>query len=849
MEQRLERNWKRIMALLSNNGDPDIANLSVFLLSFNYKQPVVFSEMKSSLMRYDVEVNSFLKDIVSKFCYEAGIDNSLEGVIMNLVKGYSSLIREIILSWDLLVLSEKDYDKAFDYIFEKINSLAGKFGAFSTSDSLRKLIQELAPKDSFSALDPACGSGSLLADFLSNGGQRAYGQDIDPDSLNYARLRFLDKPNVNLFLGNSLTSELLDGQKADVVLCNPPYNLRIDGEQLHQINGSFGEGLIKPGAINLAWVKLGLHYLKEEGTGLLVLPLSSLFNSSDSELRRQLVDSGQIQAILCLPGNLLMYSSVPVCIWIVNKFSSLIKRDILLVDASSQANHQSKSLNTFDYSFVAELGSLVTSFRAGDVLRKSDSYNFVSVSQEQVSAQEYFLQPNRFLEWPEQDRLNLIEYQELGGVLSRSKTNSEDEPYKDVKKISVQNLAGSLSQSSIILDDLKNGGKRATYILSNSPVLLLARIGKKLKPTILANYHSLAFDFVNVFLYEVDTTKALFEYLIIELEQPYVLAQIDRLQTGSTIPSLRRNDLESLRINIPSLEEQKKIVDEEKQRLVRIAEKELQSLTEKIGLERADANSFLRHKIAGPLRNLRGAFSSINVMLEKHVVSQYPEILDKKVNDKRTKTFKDYLEIFERDLEKVTKLINQSSDEYAIENKSLEEVELISFIEDYVGDIEGSEKGVSFKLFIDKDVLDEAEAVDIVILSNGELLSDLLDNLVRNAVMHGFKGFEGKKEIHFTILPILVEDSLKVNLNVSNSGNPVGSSFTIELFSKQGAKAGNSDGDGFGLWYVREIMKKHNGELKFKDDSRLETDTEKAMVSTFELIFPIKDLKKYYGEI
>jgi hypothetical protein len=48
---------------------------------------------------------------------------------------------------------------------------------------------------------------------------------------------------------------------------------------------------------------------------------------------------------------------------------------------------------------------------------------------------------------------------------------------------------------------------------------------------------------------------------------------------------------------------------------------------------------------------------------------------------------------------------------------------------------------------------------------------------------------------------------------------------------------------------IREIMKKHNGELKFKDDSRLETDTEKAMVSTFELIFPIKDLKKYYGEI
>jgi type I restriction enzyme M protein len=848
MEQRLERNWKRIMALLSNNSDPDIASLSVFLLSFNYKQPVVFSEMKRSLLHYDVEVNSFLKDIVSKFCYEAGIDNSLERVIINLVKGYSSLIREIILSWDLLVLSEKDYDKAFDYIFEKINSFAGKFGAFSTSDSLRKLIQELTPKDSFSALDPACGSGSLLVDFLSNGGQRAYGQDINSSSLNYARLRFLDKPNVNLSLGDSLTSELFDGQKIDLVLCNPPFNLKIGNEQQSFINNFFGEGLNRLSSINLAWVKLGLHYLNEGGTGIFVLPVSSLFNPPDTEIRKQLVDSGQLQAILSLPGNLLLYTSIPVCIWVVNKRSVSTQRGILLIDALSQAKNQGRTAVSFDNSIISEIGSLIKSFRDGGVLSTSNNYDFAIVSQEEVRSQDYQLQPNRFLEWPEIDGPNLLEYKELGSVLSRPSFIKADVPQVGVKTISVQNLSGSLSRTSINYKELNEGGKRPIFLYSDHPILLIARIGKRLKPTILSNYQFLAFDFVNVFYYEVDTSKVILEFLIIELEQPYVLAQIDRLQTGSTIPSLRRNDLESLRINIPSLEEQKKIVDEEKQRLVRVAEKELQSLTEKIGLERADANSFLRHKIAGPLRNLRGAFSSINVMLEMHVVSQYPEILDKKVNDKRTKTFKDYLKIFERDLEKVTKLINQSSDEYAIENKSLEEVELISFIKDYVGDIEGSEKGVNFKLFIDKDVLDEAEAVDIVILSNWELLSDLLDNLVRNAVMHGFKGFEGKKEIHFTILPILVENSLKVNLNVSNSGNPVGSSFTIELFSKQGAKAGDSDGDGFGLWYVREIMKKHNGELKFTNDSKLESDTEKAMVSTFKLIFPIKELKNN-GEI
>jgi signal transduction histidine kinase len=231
------------------------------------------------------------------------------------------------------------------------------------------------------------------------------------------------------------------------------------------------------------------------------------------------------------------------------------------------------------------------------------------------------------------------------------------------------------------------------------------------------------------------------------------------------------------------------------------------------------------------------------------VISQFPELLEKKINNKRTKTFKDYLQIFERDLDKVTKLINQSSDEYALENKSLEEVELINFIQNYVGDSEGSEKGVSFKLFIEKDSLEEADATEIVILSNSELLRDLLDNLVRNAIMHGFKGFDGKKEIRFKIVPVLIERSLKVHLNVSNSGIPVGSSFTFDLFSKMGAKTGPSEGDGFGLWYVKEIMKKHNGEVKFTDESRQVSEIENTMVSTFELIFPVKDLKKNNGEI
>lgn len=849
LENKVEWNWQHVLMFQGKIYDADLSILAIFLLAFNFKRSDLFFELVSNLRKSSSNPGHILKEVISRFCFDQGIGSGIEKRIVEIINIREFEFQQLILDWEFIELSEKEYHRAFDFIFEKSNSLAGKFGAFSTSNSLRKLIQELTPKNSFAAMDPACGSGSLLMDFLSKGGQHVFGQDINEGSLNYARLRFLDKPNVHLALGDSLTSELLDGHKADVVMCNPPYNLRIDREQLYHINESFGEGLIKPGSINLAWVKLGLHYLEGDGIGIFILPVSSLSHSLDDAVRRDLVESGQMQAIICLPANMLLYSSIPVCIWVVQKRQFSTNGNVLLIDASRSSSSQGRGLAYIDDSIISDLGSLITSFRKGEELTKSSDFDFVVASKGEIENQDYFLQPSRFFDWKEIGEPDLNDYVALGSVLSRPSIIQTDVPQIGIKKISVQNLNGSLSNASIKYEELADGGKKPVFINSDKPILLVARIGKRLKPTILPNYQSLVFDFVNVFFYEVDTSKAILEYLIIELEKQYVLSQIDRFQSGATIPSLRRNDLENIKINLPSLEDQKKVVDEEKQMLVRIAEKELQSLTEKIGLERADANSFLRHKIAGPLKNLRGAFNNINFMLNEHVISQFPELLDKKVNDKRTKTFKDYLLILERDLGKVTKLINQSSEEYTIENKTLEEVELISFINNYVGEKEGTEKGVTFNKFIDEDVLDEAEAEEIVLLANEELLNDLLDNLVRNAVMHGFKGFEGKKEIRFNVVPVLIERSLKVHLSISNSGVPVGSSFTLELFSKQGAKAGNSEGNGFGLWYVKEIMKKHNGELNFIDETKMQSDIENNMVTTFELIFPIKDLRKNNGEI
>lgn len=844
-EYELEKNWRNFLRFRGRVDDSNLGVFLLFLLSFNFRHPELFSVLLNKLQESDLDdyTRHLIYDVIEKYFQEEKIDTEILQIIKEIVSNHLLDLILFIRDWEPLYLTEKTFEEAFDFFFEKINKQAGKFGAFSTSQILRDLVQELIPAGALSAMDPACGSGSILSDFLSKGGRQVYGQDIDPKALIFARLRFLGNSSVELSQGNSLTSELFEGQKVDVLLSNPPYNLKVGRDEIWQMNSGFGEGMITSRIANLAWIKLGLFHLKEHGTGIVILPMSSLFNSTENGLRQYLIESGQVQAIIGLPGNLLLYSGVSVCIWVFNKNSAAVKRDVLFIDASNY------KVGTNDSQLVAQIGTVVESHREGGFLKDSDFFDFIVVSQEKIREEEYSLQPSRFLFERSKDGEDYEGYSELGSVLYRPKFDSSEALTVEVKKISVQNLNGSLSKVAVNYEELNEGGKRATFIYSDLPIILLARIGKRLKPTILANYQAHALDFVNVFFYEVDTSKVLLEYLIVELEKPYVISQIDRLQTGTTIPSLRRRDLESLKILIPSLEEQKRLVDEEKQRLVQIAELELKSLTEKIGLERADANSFLRHKIAGPLRNLRGAFRNINLMLEEHVISKYPDLLGKKLNEKRTKTFKDYLEIFERDLEKVSKLINQSSDEYAIENKPMEEVDLLSFLDKYLKDIEGTEKGVVFRDFVDNDILEEGGILDIVILSNQELLRDLFDNLVRNAVMHGFKGFDGKKEIHFSVIPNLVESLFQVYLNISNTGNPVRKSFDIELFSKMGAKAGDSEGDGFGLWYVKEIMKKHGGELRFVDESRILGEDQKDLVSTFQLIFPIKDLKKNNGEI
>ncbi|WP_339611538.1 hypothetical protein, partial [uncultured Xanthomarina sp.] len=73
----------------------------------------------------------------------------------------------------------------------------------------------------------------------------------------------------------------------------------------------------------------------------------------------------------------------------------------------------------------------------------------------------------------------------------------------------------------------------------------------------------------------------------------------------------------------------------------------------------------------------------------------------------------------------------------------------------------------------------------------------------------------------------------------SNTGNPLPENFSHEEFIRKGGKFGDKSGDGFGGWYINEIVKRFNGDLHIIDETGQEGLGVSYLATSFEISFPI----------
>ncbi|MFF2203952.1 N-6 DNA methylase [Streptomyces sp. NPDC058145] len=196
-------------------------------------------------------------------------------------------------------------------------------------------------------LDPACGTGHLAAAAAQEyDGPRLelLGCEKDPAlaALAAARLDFVTEDRdvrTRIATADALREDPFSGARADIALCNPPFNERDWGYEELATDQRWTHGLPPRTEPELAWVQHLLSHLKPGGTAVVVLPPAVASRKAGRRIRGSLLRTGALRAVVSLPPGSAQPHSVSLQLWVLRAApdgpaATVPSQDALLVDAT-----------------------------------------------------------------------------------------------------------------------------------------------------------------------------------------------------------------------------------------------------------------------------------------------------------------------------------------------------------------------------------------------------------------------------------------------------------------------------------------------------------------------------------
>ncbi|HEY6551662.1 MAG TPA: N-6 DNA methylase [Solirubrobacterales bacterium] len=189
--------------------------------------------------------------------------------------------------------------------------------------------------------DPAAGLGGfLMALGRAVGAEqrpRLFGQEMNEATSRIARQRFLvHEIPVSLGSGDTLIDDRWPELQADVVVCDPPYQMKKSWPASANRDPRWAPGP-PPTVTDFAWLQHAVYHLTENGRAYVFLPPGSLFRGGrEKDLRRELLAKGAVEAVVSLPPRTALQAGIPLVLWILRRPGTSSERDsVLLVDATA----------------------------------------------------------------------------------------------------------------------------------------------------------------------------------------------------------------------------------------------------------------------------------------------------------------------------------------------------------------------------------------------------------------------------------------------------------------------------------------------------------------------------------
>ena len=220
--------------------------------------------------------------------------------------------------------------------------------------------------------DPTAGTGGFLSagmeyvhELNPQAAMLGFGQELNPESYAICKADMLIKGQEvsNIKLGNTLSNDHLYASKFDYMLSNPPFGVdwkKIEGDiadehSLKGFDGRFGPGLprVSDGSLLfLLHLISKLRDVKDGGSRIgIILNGSPLFTggagSGESEIRRHILESDLLEAIVALPTDMFYNTGIATYVWVLsNKKPAERKGKVQLINGVNLCGKMRKSLGS-----------------------------------------------------------------------------------------------------------------------------------------------------------------------------------------------------------------------------------------------------------------------------------------------------------------------------------------------------------------------------------------------------------------------------------------------------------------------------------------------------------------------
>ncbi|AHW26841.1 SAM-dependent DNA methyltransferase [Salmonella enterica subsp. enterica] len=253
-------------------------------------------------------------------------------------------------------VAQDDLGEAYEYLIKKFADDSGHTAAeFYTNRTVVHLMTRIMGlKPGETAYDPTCGTGGMLLnavmDLRARGEEwrsvHLYGQEVNLLTSAIARMNMFlhDIEEFDVLRGDTLAEpKFIENDRLkqfDVIFANPPYSIKKWNRDKFAADpyGRNLYGVPPQGCADYAFYTHIIKSLKpDSGRAAMLWPHGVLFRDSEQAIRKQVIESDIIEAVIGLGPNLFYNSSMESCIIVLNKNKSQEReKRVLFIDAKNE---------------------------------------------------------------------------------------------------------------------------------------------------------------------------------------------------------------------------------------------------------------------------------------------------------------------------------------------------------------------------------------------------------------------------------------------------------------------------------------------------------------------------------